>query len=170
MGANYNGAKSNKQRRQPSPSIEVRTSRIHGHGVFATRPIRKGRRIIEYVGARMPWEAAEKTDDPHTFLFGLNDCDEVINAAMGGNDSRWINHCCEPNCEALEEGGRIFIYALRDLQAGEELFYDYALEIDQPRTPDSEKEHECHCGAPNCRGTLLSPVLETAPHGLIGRA
>jgi SET domain-containing protein len=159
MGSKRNGAKSKKQRRK-APLIEVGSSPIHGRGVFATKPIRKDQRIIEYVGARMLWETAEKSDDPHTFLFGLNDCDKVINAGIGGNDSRWINHCCEPNCEALEEDGRIFIYALRDLQAGEELFYDYALEIDQPPTPESEKEHKCHCGAPNCRGTLLAPTRE----------
>ena len=140
-----------------SPLMEVRRSGIHGKGAFATKKIRKGQRIIEYLGKRMPWEAAsEDPDDPHTFLFGLSDGDTVINAAIDGNDARWINHSCEPNCEAVEERNRVFIYALRDLQPGEELFYDYGLEIDEPRTAEMEKQFQCFCGAKACRGTLLA--------------
>ena len=71
------------------------------------------------------------------------------------NDARWINHSCDPNCEAIEEDDRIFIDALRDIQAGEELFYDYALEIDEPITEESKKKFACHCHSPNCRGTML---------------
>lgn len=155
---NGNGQVEKKRRRTSATApIEVRQSGIHGKGAFATQFIPKGRRIIEYLGERMPWEAAsEDPDDPHTFLFGLNDCNLVINAAIGGNDARWINHSCSPNCEAVEKKGRIFIYALRDLQPGEELFYDYALEIDEPRTAETEKQFECRCGAKACRGTLLS--------------
>ena len=105
----------------------------------------------------MSWEEAPNDpDDPHTFNFGLEN-GEVINPEIGGNEARWINHSCEPNCEAIEdEDDRIFIYALRDLPAGEELFYDYALEIDEPPTKGLEKEHECHCGSRKCRGTMLS--------------
>jgi SET domain-containing protein len=144
-------------KRTKPPLIQVRQSNVHGLGAFAAQPIRKGRRIIEYVGERMPWEAAsEDPDDPHTFLFGLKDGNQVINAAIGVNDSRWINHSCDPNCEAVERKGRVFIYALRDLSAGEELFYDYALEIDEPRTPETEKQFKCHCGSAACRGTLLA--------------
>jgi SET domain-containing protein len=162
-GKDSRGTGLNGNRKESTPPIEVRSSSIHGHGVFATRPIRRGRRIIEYVGARMPWAAAEKTEGPHTFLFGLSDSNKVINAEIGGNDSRWINHSCEPNCEAIEEDGRVFIYALRDLQPGEELFYDYALVIDEQRTPEMEKEHECWCGAANCRRTLLARDTEAVP-------
>ena len=144
-------------RKSAAPPIEVRRSTVHGRGVFATRRIAKGRKIIEYTGKRMPWEAAsEDPDDPHTFLFGLSDTNDVINAAIDGNEARWINHSCDPNCEAVEEKGRVFIYALRDLNPGEELFYDYALEIDEPRTPDMEQQFACCCGAATCRGTLLA--------------
>ena len=83
--------------------------------------------------------------------------DRVIDALHGGNSSRWINHSCDPNCEADEENDRIFIKALRNIKAGEELNYDYGLIIDEPYTKKLKAEYPCWCGARNCRGTLLSP-------------
>ena len=158
---NNNGNEKQEKRRKTSPLLEVRESGVHGRGAFATRRIRKGRRIIEYTGKRMPWDAAsENPEDPHTFLFGLSDGNQVINAAIDGNDARWINHSCDPNCEAIEEDEQVFIYALRDLEPGEELFYDYALEIDEPRSPEMEKQFECYCGAQSCRGTFLATQEE----------
>ena len=158
-GQNNGNGKDGKRRKASSP-LEVRESGIHGRGAFATRRIRKGRRIIEYTGQLMPWDvasASEDPEDPHTFLFGLSDGSQVINAAIDGNDARWINHSCDPNCEAIEEDDdRVFIYALRDLEPGEELFYDYALEIDEPRSPEMDKQFECYCGARSCRGTFLA--------------
>jgi SET domain-containing protein len=141
--------------RKPAVRIEVRESGVHGHGVYAMESIANGTRIIEYTGQRVSWEGAPNDEnDPHTFNFGL-DNGEVINPEIGGNDARWINHSCDPNCEAIEEDDRIFIDALRDIQAGEELFYDYALEIDEPITEESKKKFACHCHSPNCRGTML---------------
>jgi len=84
----------------------------------------------------------------------------VINPEIGGNDARWINHSCDPNCEAIEEDDRIFICAIRDIEAGEELFYDYALEIDEPITEESKKKYACRCGSSNCRGTMLDTSPE----------
>src|SRR6266478_3964770 len=105
---------------------------------------------------RVSWEVApDDNNDPHTFNFGL-ESGEVINAEIGGNDARWINHSCNPNCEAIEEDDRIFIYAMRDIQPGEELFYDYAMEIDEPIREESKKKFACHCGTSNCRGTMLA--------------
>jgi len=142
--------------RQAVRRIDVRESAVHGRGVYATRFIPEGTRIIEYTGRRVSWErAADDENDPHTFIFGL-DNGEVIDPTIGGNDARWINHCCDPNCEAIEEDDRIFIYATRDIEAGEELFYDYALEIDEPVTNESKHKFACHCGSANCRGTMLS--------------
>ena len=86
----------------------------------------------------------------------------MIDALYGGNASRWINHSCGPNCEADEEGGRIFIKSLRPIKAGEELNYDYGLVIDEPLTPALKADYPCWCGTPECRGTLLSSDLETA--------
>jgi uncharacterized protein len=141
-----------------STLLEVRASRVHGLGVFASISIRKGTRIIEYTGQRILWhDVPDDLDDPHTFLFGLDDGVHVIDPVIGGNEARWINHSCQPNCEAIEEEDeRVFIYALRDLRPGEELFYDYALEMDEPVTEQLKKECECFCGVPECRRTMLS--------------
>jgi len=141
--------------RKRAVQIEVRQSGVHGRGVYTTQFIPKGMRIIEYTGERVSWEAApDKANDPHTFNFGLENGD-VINPEIGGNDARWINHSCNPNCEAIEEDDRIFIYAMRNIQAGEELLYDYRMEIDEPTTEAAKKKFACHCGASNCRGTML---------------
>lgn len=147
------------QRLNHSTLLEVRASRVHGLGVFARKSIRKGMRIIEYTGKRILWnDVPNDLDDPHTFLFGLDDGIHVIDPAIGGNEARWINHSCQPNCEAIEEEDeRVFIYSLRNLRPGEELFYDYALEMDEPVTEQLKKECECYCGAANCRGTMLGP-------------
>jgi len=147
-------AKKRKTRKRPV-QIEVRESGVHGRGVYAMQSIAKGRRIIEYTGERISWEAAPDDDnDPHTFNFGL-DNGEVINPEVGGNDARWINHSCNPNCEAIEEDDRIFIYAMRNIQAGEELLYDYRMQIDEPIADAAKEKFACHCGAFNCRGTML---------------
>jgi uncharacterized protein len=146
----------NKQKtRKQAVSLEVRKSGVHGRGVYALQRIPTGTRIIEYTGERTSWEAAPNDEnDPHTFNFGL-DNGQVINPLIGGNDARWINHSCDPNCEAAEEDDRIFIDAMRDIQPGEELFYDYALDIDEPITEEQKKKYACHCGSPKCRGTML---------------
>jgi hypothetical protein len=84
----------------------------------------------------------------------------VIDGGQGGNSSRWINHSCAPNCEAEEDARkRVFIHALRDIAAGEELFFDYGLVVDGRYTAKLKAEYACHCGSPNCRGTMLAPKL-----------
>src|SRR5256714_729470 len=145
--------------RQRAIQIEVRASGVHGRGVYAAQFISEGARIIEYTGERVSWEAApDDDDDPHTFNFGLENGD-VIDPSVGGNDARWINHSCDPNCETIEDSrGRVFIKALRSIAPGEELFYDYCLAIDVPRTKEIEDECPCHCGSPKCRGNLLEPA------------
>jgi uncharacterized protein len=140
----------------PRPLLKVAPSGVHERGVYAAEFIAKGKRIIEYTGQRVPEKDVPDDDDnPHTFLFGLDD-GVVIDPEIGGNEARWINHCCDPNCETIDENNRIFIYAIRDIEAGEELFYDYALEIDEPITKKSRKLYECLCGSPHCRGTMLA--------------
>lgn len=142
-------------RTHSSLPVEIRESRVHGRGVYATDFIPEDTRIIEYTGKRMSWdEAPNDPDDPHTFNFGL-DNGLVINPEIDGNEARWINHSCDPNCEAIEEDDCIFIYAMRDIAPGEELFYDYALELDEPITPENKAEFRCLCGSANCRGTML---------------
>lgn len=146
-----------------SRRIQVRRSGVHGKGVFALQAIAAGTRLIEYKGELIGWPEALRRHphDPaqpnHTFYFHVDD-GHVIDANVGGNASRWINHACDPNCEAqLLDDGRVFIDALRDIQPGEELFYDYGLVIDERYTAKLKKEYACHCGSPNCRGTMLAP-------------
>ena len=142
--------------------IQVRRSTVHGRGVYAVQDIAAGDTLIEYVGEIISWEEAQvrHPHDPanpnHTFYFHIDES-RVIDALVGGNSSRWINHACEPNCEADEQDGRIFIKALRDIAAGEELNYDYGLIIDERYTKKLKAEYPCWCGAANCRGTLLAP-------------
>ena len=90
----------------------------------------------------------------HTFLFAIDE-DTVIDAARKGNVTKYINHSCDPNCEAVDYDGRIFIEALRDIAPGEELFYDYAYDLDEPLTRSLKKKYPCYCGSANCRGTIL---------------
>ena len=137
------------------PLLRIAPSGVHGRGVYATQFIPEGARVIEYTGQRMSWEdAPNEENDPHTFNFGL-DNGEVINPEIGGNEARWINHSCAPNCEAIEEDDRIFIYAMRDIHPGEELSYDYAMELDEPITKKLIQEFKCHCDTSRCRGTML---------------
>ena len=138
----------------------VRRSQIHGRGVFAARPIAAGTRIIEYKGRRISYRLAtelypeEDKRPTHTFLFELDE-DTVIDAGQRGNAARWINHSCDPNCEAVEEEGRIFIEACRAIATGEELGYDYRITLEERHSPNEKRRWPCFCGAESCRGTLL---------------
>ncbi|RJG04734.1 SET domain-containing protein-lysine N-methyltransferase [Noviherbaspirillum cavernae] len=144
------------------PLYSVRDSRIHGRGVFAARKIAAGTQIIEYEGERVSWKEADRRhnasnpDSTHTFFFSL-ESGRVIDGGSQGNDARWINHACAPNCEAREENKRIFIYALRDIKRGEELNYDYGLVLDERHTAKLKRSYQCLCGAATCRGTMLAP-------------
>jgi SET domain-containing protein len=142
----------------------VHDSAIAGKGAFARKLIPKGTRIAEYRGQRIDADEADRRyeDDAmevhHTFLFAL-DNGMVIDAAVRGNDSRFINHSCDPNCEAVEEDDRVFIEALRDIKRGEELLYDYAYEREGRMTAAWKKLYACRCGAKNCRGTILKRAV-----------
>jgi SET domain-containing protein len=147
---------------QPQP-FEIRESAIAGKGAFALRAIKKGERIIEYTGERITHAEADlRYDDDsmdvhHTFLFTVSKriC---IDATHTGNDARFINHSCEPNCESEIERGRVFIDAIRDIAAGEELFYDYAYERSGDETEKDEVQYRCLCGAASCRGSIMEPL------------
>ncbi|MBC7844179.1 MAG: SET domain-containing protein-lysine N-methyltransferase, partial [Gemmatimonadaceae bacterium] len=91
----------------------------------------------------------------HTFLFAIDDA-VVIDAAVNGNDARWINHSCAPNCDAVIDAGRIWIESLRDIVPDEELAYDYAFTLAERHTPAAKRRFPCHCGAQSCRGTMLA--------------
>ena len=142
--------------------IQVRRSGVHGKGVFALVKLARDEPIIEYKGDVITWKEAlrrhphDPKDPDHTFYFHVDD-KHVIDAKVGGNAARWINHACQPNCEADEIGGRVFIKALRAIKPGEELNYDYGLIIDERYTPKLKKQFACRCGTKGCRGTMLAP-------------
>ena len=142
--------------------IQTRRSGVHGKGVFALANLSEGETILEYVGEVITWVEAlrrhphDPSNPNHTFFFHMDET-RVIDGGVNGNSSRWINHSCEPNCEADECDGRIFIKALHDICAGEELNYDYGLIIDERYTAKLKAEYPCWCGSSTCRGTLLAP-------------
>ncbi len=145
----------------------LRKSPIQGYGLFASRDIKKGKTIIEYTGEHITEEEASRRydddamDQHHTFLFSVGD-DDVIDAAVGGNDARFINHSCDPNCEAVQDDNRIFIVSTRKIREGEELTYDYQLERDDEPDESWTTRYACRCGSPKCRGTLLDVSTEAA--------
>lgn len=132
-----------------SNGLIVKSSDIHAAGCYTTRAIRKGKRICEYDGPRMEKKEADlRYADRHvTYLFGYGEGDGVID---GFGTAMFMNHCCEPNCETEEEEGRIFVVALRDIAAGEELLYEYNL------WDSDDSSQDCYCGKPACRGTMFS--------------
>jgi len=140
--------------------MELRGSGIHGLGAFAVKDIPKGTKIIEYAGERISnAEADRRYDDDqmrrhHTFLFVLNS-KTCVDAAFEGNEARFLNHSCDPNCEAVIERGHIWIEAVRSIPAGTELLYDYQYEDDPDYTEEDLRFYVCRCGAPNCRGTIV---------------
>ena len=142
--------------------LQVRQSGIHGKGVFALRPIEPGERVIEYIGEIISWAEAlrrhphDPANPDHTFYFHISDT-HVIDGKHIGNSAKWINHACDANCEAEELDGRIFVTALRAIEPGEELNYDYGLVLEGRHTAKVKKQFECRCGSPRCRGTMLAP-------------
>jgi uncharacterized protein len=148
--------------RRSAVGIEVRDSPLHGFGVFATKRIKKGTRVIEYLGERVSHaEADRRYDDKdeadnHTFLF-IVDGRTVIDAGVDGNEARFVNHGCDPNCESVIENRRVFIEAIRDIAPGEELTYDYQIQREASDPPNVDTIFACRCGAASCRGTMLWP-------------
>lgn len=140
----------------------VRKSGVHGYGGFAKRDLKKGTRITEYLGDRISHKEADQRyedhdeGDNHTFLF-IVDKRTVIDAGVGGNNARFINHQCDPNCESTIEKGRVWIEAIRDVRQGEELGYDYQIGREKDDPDNVDEIYACRCGSPKCRGTMLWP-------------
>jgi SET domain-containing protein len=149
--------------------IEARRSSIHGLGVYVVESIRAGETIVEIVGERICSAESDRryqekdTEDGHTFMFYVDE-DTVVDCGVNGNVSRYINHSCEPNCESVDDAGRIFLEALRDIEVGEELVYDYRLTWESSDDPEDLKVYLCRCGSASCRGTMLDvePLAEAS--------
>jgi SET domain-containing protein len=144
------------------PWLRVSRSPIQGRGAFAVRRIPKGTRIIEYAGERItPEEAARRytRDDARipVLLFDL-DAKTVIDAGRHGNQARFINHSCEPNCETVEDDRRIYIEAIKAIEPGTEITYDYHLEVPWGERARLKKIYVCRCGTKSCRGTMIEPL------------
>jgi uncharacterized protein len=145
-----------------APLIEVRASPLHGLGVFAARHIPCGTRVIEYLGERVSHEEADRryhhkdADDSHTLLF-IVDSHSVIDAGVDGNEARFVNHSCAPNCESVIENQRVYIDAIRAIEPGEELTYDYQIQREADDPPDIDAIFACRCGVERCRGSMLWP-------------
>lgn len=164
--AKQKSAVSSNKKKRPSDSargypFKLVNSKIHGKGVVATEPIAAGQRLIEYTGARITNAEADRRypfnpdEAQHTFLFSVNSR-TIIDAADGGNVARFINHKCDPNCEAVIIKGHVYIEALRDIEPGEELGYDYWFVLDEPHNKKNKELYLCKCGSKNCRGTMLA--------------
>jgi len=142
--------------------FEIRRSKIQGRGAFATRRLRAGQKIVEYTGERISQAEGDRryAEDGmqrhHTFLFTLDD-DLLIDGGRGGNASRFLNHSCDPNCEAVIHGDRIFFHAVKNIQPGTELTFDYKYERTDAHTEEDERFYACRCGSAKCRGTILAP-------------
>ena len=160
-----------------APSWVVRRSPRHGQGVYAAARIAVGTKIIEYTGELISEQEGERryptmpdaAEEPeHTYLLTLDD-ERVIDANVGGNAARFINHSCEPNCEPIAYGDHMWIVAVREIRPGEELAYDYAIELDEPHTVARKRRFPCRCEARRCRGSLLKPKRQP-PHSVVRRA
>jgi SET domain-containing protein len=132
-----------------SPRLLIRSSTIHAAGCYTLDAIPKNRRLGEYTGARISKEVADEryADRPVTYLFGFGTKGDVID---GFGTAMFLNHSCAPNCETEDRNGRIFIKAIRDIAAGEELLYEYNL------YDSDDEDATCYCGAAQCRGTMFS--------------
>jgi len=147
-------------KRGQSDCCEVRDSEIHGRGVYAKQKIKADEKIIEYVGELIDKEEsgirgtkqqehASKTGDAAVYIFNVTKKYD-LDGNFPWNVARLINHSCEPNCEAWSKGKRVFIHALRDIEVGEELTFDYGFDV------DCYEDHPCYCGRPNCVGYIVS--------------
>ncbi|MDH3600189.1 MAG: SET domain-containing protein-lysine N-methyltransferase [Candidatus Tectomicrobia bacterium] len=136
--------------RSRHPLVSFRRSPIQGTGGFAKIDIRRGKRIVEYAGPRISQDEAERLiEQGNAYIFTLND-EVAINGWMRWNTARFLNHSCAPNCESRIVQERVWIYALRSIQAGEELTYNYGYGLD-----DAEVDR-CRCGAPTCVGYMVA--------------
>lgn len=139
---------------------EVKNSGIHQSGLFARRDIKKGKRVIEYIGDRVirseserrateQLEVAAKTGEGGVYIFTVN-ARYDIDGTKTANIARFANHSCAPNCETDVVEDRVWIMALKDIKKGDELVYNYNFDL------ECYEEHPCRCGSANCVGYIVA--------------
>ncbi len=146
-----------KSKRLPDPNgweyVRIGKSGVHGRGLFATRDLPKGTRIMEYLGERIPKKEGNRRTDAQwakgrVYTFELSRRVD-LDGSVRTNRARLANFSCDPNAESLnEDSRRIWIQALRDIREGEEITYDYCFPLMDPPPV-------CKCGAAKCRGFIV---------------
>jgi uncharacterized protein len=132
----------------------ARNSRIHGTGLFATEDIAPDEKIVEYTGERITKAEGNRRYDEQAkvgriYLFELNSRYD-LDGAVNGNIAKYGNHSCDPNAEAVIEKGHIWLIALKPIQKGEEITFDYNFPLfDYEKRP-------CRCGTEKCRGWIIN--------------
>ncbi len=131
--------------------VRIGQSRIHDAGLFATIDIKQGTKIIRYLGKKIPHEESDRRlAAGNVYIFGLDE-HYAIDGNTLKNTARYINHSCDPNCQTEQFGNTIWIVAIKDIQPGEELTYNYGYD------DEDYENNPCNCGANNCCGYILAP-------------
>ncbi|HYG22407.1 MAG TPA: SET domain-containing protein-lysine N-methyltransferase [Verrucomicrobiae bacterium] len=133
--------------------VIYRTSEIHGTGGFARVDIREGTEIVEYTGENISKEESQRRCELNNpYIFDIDETTD-LDGNVEWNLARFINHSCSPNCEAQWDEKHIWIVAIRDIRAGEELTFNYGYDL------DDYQDHPCRCGASNCVGFIVAEEL-----------
>ncbi len=141
----------------------VKKSKVHGTGVFASENIKKGTRIIEYIGDKVSKKEGDLRSEKRikrylnskvtgsVYIFELNKRYD-IDGSPRYNKARYINHSCSPNCEVEITNGHIWIKSIKRILKNQELTYDYGYDFDE----EDYKDHKCNCKSSNCIGFIIS--------------
>ncbi len=130
--------------------ISIRNSSIDRLGAFAKKKIRKGTRLIQYIGEKIDKaESQKRCEAENYYVFTLDDKWD-IDGDKDWNPAKYINHSCDPNAESQVLDGQVWIYAIRSIEPQEEITFNYGYDM------ENYKEHICRCGAPNCIGYMVA--------------
>jgi uncharacterized protein len=128
-------------------------SKIHRHGLSASKNIKKGQRVIQYKGKKVSLHVVETDpkydNDKPIYLFTLNKRYD-LDGDFKFNTARLINHSCNPNCEVMDYKKKLWVFAMKDIKKNEELTYDYGFSFDK-----DYKQYICKCGSKNCVGYIV---------------
>ena len=132
---------------------KIKKSNIDKRGLYATKNIKAGVKVIEYVGKLIKKKEAQQNskfdNSKDIYLFNINEKWD-LDGDWPYNTARLINHSCNPNCEVEGEGVKLWINTLREIKKGEELTYDYGFGYDA-----DYKQFPCKCKSKNCCGFIV---------------